>query len=114
MEYSQDNSVPPDRSTSNSLSQLTTVPREAFERAIAHSKDVGESLIMTVEDSQIAIAWGVREAMHRLEMSVYRLHELTGLTCDFIDQIIEGTADISDSEPISKLEVALGVRLNHL
>lgn len=52
--------------------------------------------------------------MHRLEMSVYRLHELTGLTCDFIDQIIEGTADISDSEPISKLEVALGVRLNHL
>lgn len=114
MNYSHGKNTPSDGSPSDPLHQLTVVPREAFQQAIAHSKDVGESLIMTMEDSQIALAWAVREAMHRLEMSVYRLHELTGLTCDFIDQIIEGTADISDSEPISKLEVALRVRLDHL
>jgi len=96
------------------LSQLTSVPRETFKRAIAHSKDVAHSVIMTVEDSQIAIAWAVREAMERLEMTVFNLHERTGLDCDFIDKILEGAADISDSEPISKLEAALGVRLNHL
>lgn len=105
---------PSNKSKSEALSQLTSVPRDAFERAIAHGKDVAHSVIMTVEDSQIAIAWAVREAMARLEISIYHLHELTGLECDFIDRILEGTADISDSEPISKLEVALGVRLNQL
>ncbi len=114
MNYSHGKNTPSDGSPSDPLNQLTAVPREAFQRAIAQSKDVGESLIMTMEDSQIAIAWAVQEAMSRLEMSVYRLHELTGLECDFIDQILESSADISDSEPISKLEGALGVRLNHL
>ena len=108
------NEGPTNPSTTDPLNQLTSVPREAFERAIAHGKDVAHSVIMTVEDSQIAIAWAVREAMAHVEMSVYRLHEVTGLSCDFIDQILEGTADISDSEPISKLEMALRVRLNHL
>lgn len=101
-------------SSPNPLSQLTSVPREAFDRAIAHGKDVAHSPILTVEDSQLAIAWAVREAMGRLEISIYHLHELTGLECDFIDKVIEGTADISDSEPISKIEAALRVRLTHL
>lgn len=114
MKHSPDNGSPRNEPLSAPLNLLTTVPREVFERAIAHSKDVAESVIMTVEDSQLAIAWAVREAMHRLEMSIYRLHELTGLECDFIDKILEGVADISDSEPISKLEVALGIRLHHL
>lgn len=96
------------------LQRLTAVPREAFERAISNSKDVAHSLIMTVEDSQIALSWAVREAMAKLEIGVYELHERTGLGCEFIDAILEGVADISDSEPISKLERALQVRLNHL
>jgi hypothetical protein len=114
MKHSPERGAPRNEHVVDSLNQLTAVPREALHRAIAHSKDVAESVIMTVEDSQIAIAWAVREAMERLDMSIYHLHELTGLECDFIDKIIEGSADISDSEPLSKLEVALGVRLNSL
>lgn len=104
----------PSSSHDDPLRQLAAVPRDALDRAISHGKDVADSLMRTAEDSQIAIAWAVREAMQKLEIGVYQLHELTGLSCDFIDAILEGVADITDSEPISKLESALHVSLNHL
>jgi hypothetical protein len=96
------------------LSQLIMTPADAFERAISHGKDSAYAVLSTVEDSQIALAWAVREAMQKLEIGIFNLHELTGLTCDYIDAILEARADISDSEPIGKLEQALHVRLNHL
>jgi hypothetical protein len=104
----------PDQEAQDPLSSLSTVSPAAFERAIQHGKDKAYALISTVEDSQIAIAWAVREAMSKLEIGTYELHELTGLPCDYIDEVLEARADISDSEPISKLEQALHVQLNHL
>lgn len=109
--YGPHNSQP----TSNDpLKDLTMVPKEALCRAIAHGQDSTNSAFYTVEDSRIAIAWAVREAMESQGMKVYPLHELTDLPCEFIDAVLAGTADISDSEPISKLEFALRTSLNHL
>lgn len=47
-------------------------------------------------------------------MSVYGLHEKTGLDCTFLEEMLNGTGDISDSEPLQKIERALGVPLSHL
>ena len=52
--------------------------------------------------------------MSKLEIGIYRLHELTGLTCDYIGDVLEARADLTDSEPISRLERALHEQLNHL
>lgn len=100
--------------TQDALAELVVTPPEAFKRAINHGRDTAYAIMSTVEDSQIAIAWAVREAMQKLELSIYTLHELTGLPCEYIAGIIEARADISDSEPISKLEQALHVQLAHL
>jgi hypothetical protein len=98
----------------DALASLALTPPAAFQRAIHQGKDSAYAIISTVKDSQIAIAWAVREAMDQLELGTYRLHEMTGLTCDYIDAVLEARADISDSDPISKLEQALHVPLNHL
>ena len=104
----------PHQEAQDALSTLSSVSPAAFERAIQHGKDSAYAVISTVEDSQIAIAWAVREAMSTLEIGIYRLHELTGLTCDYIGDVLEARADLTDSEPISRLERALHVQLNHL
>jgi hypothetical protein len=39
---------------------------------------------------------------------------MTGLSHELIASILDATYDLKDSEPISKLESALGIRLNHL
>lgn len=98
----------------DALASLALTPPAAFQRAIHQGKDSAYAIISTVKDSQIAIAWAVREAMEQLELGTYRLHEMTGLTCDYIDAVLEARADVTDSEPISKLEQVLHVQLNHL
>lgn len=98
----------------DALLHLTSLPTAAFDRGLEHGKDRAYAMLSSVEDSQIAIAWAVREAMEKLELGIYRVHELTGLTCDYIEAVLEARADICDSEPIRKLELALQVQLNHL
>ena len=100
--------------TQDELQKLTSIPVEALKRAIAHDLDSGNPLILSEEESKIAIAQAMREAMTAQEMSVYHLHEKTRLPCEVIEALMNGTGDISDSDPIQRIEVALRVRLCHL
>ena len=52
--------------------------------------------------------------MEERSISSYALYEMTGLSHVLIASILDATYDLQDSEPISKLESALGIRLNHL
>jgi hypothetical protein len=98
----------------NELEQLTTIPVDAFERARQHDLDSGNPFFLAEEDSKIAIGQAIREAMRVREINVYTLHEKTGLLCDVIEALMNGTGDISDSDPIQRLEAALRTRLTHL
>ena len=93
------------------LKDLTAVPVDELARVLQHDLDSPNPIFLSEEDSKIAIAHAIREAMETREMSVYHLHERTGLSCDVIEELINGTGDISDSDPLRKLEVALSVRL---
>lgn len=96
------------------LQKLTTIPVKALKRAIEHDLDSAHPLLLSEEDSRIAIAQAMREAMTAQEISVYHLHEKTRLPRDVIEAFMNGTGDISDSDPIQRIEVALRVRLSHL
>lgn len=98
----------------DALKDLTAVPVDALARALQHDLDSPSPLFLSEEDSKIAIAQAIQEAMETLKVSVYHLHERTGLSCDVIEDLRNGTGDISDSEPLRKLEHALGVPLSHL
>lgn len=98
----------------DALKDLTAVPVDALTRALRHDLDSPNPILFSEEDSKIAIAQAIREAMETRKMSVYHLHEKTGLPCDVIEDLTNGTGDISDSEPLQKLEDALGVPLSHL
>jgi lambda repressor-like predicted transcriptional regulator len=52
--------------------------------------------------------------MEERGISAYALYEVTGLSHETIASILDATYALQDSEPISLLESALGVRLNHL
>jgi hypothetical protein len=96
------------------LEKLTAIPVDAFERARQHDLDSGNPFFLAEEDSKIAIGQAIREAMSVREINVYTLHEKTGLPCDVIEALMNGTGDISDSDPIQRLEAALRTRLTHL
>jgi len=100
--------------SSDELAQLTTVSRETLRRALEHDLDSPNPLLVTEDDSRIAISFSMHEALQARRMSVYDLHEKTGLDCTFIEEMLNGTGDISDSEPLQKIERALGVPLSHL
>ena len=89
--------------TSDPLQDLTTFPSTFW-----------DSCTKSIDQSREDIALAVQEAMREKEISVYALFERTGLSTELIYSILEGTYDLFDSEPITKLEKALGVRLNHL
>jgi hypothetical protein len=114
MKHQSRPSSPSPEQSHEGLSQITTTPLSAFRRAAAQGQDSAYSLFTSVEDSQCAIALAVAEAMTKHQIGTYRLHELTGLSCDYIEAILEAQADLHDSEPISQLEQALQVQLNHL
>lgn len=96
------------------LTALTHIPVAALRRALAHDLDSPSPLFLSVEDSQIAIAQAIREAMDHQHLTTYHLHEMTGLSCDFIEAMMNEEGDLSDSEPLSRIQEALGIRLTHL
>ncbi len=96
------------------LQQLTTVPADAFERALQHDLDSPHPIFLSEEDSRLAIGHALREAMEAQGVSVYHLHEQTGISYEFLENMLNGSGDISDSEPLHKLENTLHVRLSHL
>jgi hypothetical protein len=96
------------------LKKLTTIPVDALERARQHDLDLANPLFLSEEDSKIAIGQAMREAMSAQEITVYILQEKTGLSCDVIEALMSGTGDISDSDPIQRLEFALRTPLTHL
>jgi ribosome-binding protein aMBF1 (putative translation factor) len=73
-----------------------------------------DSCAKTLQQSREDIADRVRDAMEERGISAYALYEVTGLSHETIASILDATYDLQDSEPISLLESALGVRLNHL
>lgn len=89
--------------TNDALQGLTSIPG-----------NIWETFMQSVQESRDAISEAVKEAMNEKGISVYGLHEETGLSCDFIESVLDATMPLNDSEPISKLERALRVRLNHL
>jgi len=99
---------------SNEIKELNAIPVEALERALKYDLDSGNPLLLSEKDSKIAIAQAMKEAMAAQRISVYHLHEKTRLPCEAIEALVNGTGDISDSEPIQRIEVALRVRLSHL
>jgi hypothetical protein len=96
------------------LEKLTTIPVDALLRAQQHDLDSANPLFLSEEDSKIAIGQAIREAMSIQEITVYILHEKTGLSCNVIKALMSGTGDISDSDPIQRLEFALRTPLSHL
>jgi hypothetical protein len=96
------------------LAHLTIVPAEVLRRAIQHDLDVPCSLLLSEEDSRIAISQAIQEALEAQNSNVYTLHERTGLSCDFIEKMLDGSGDIRDSDPLQRIQAALGVRLSHL
>jgi len=102
------------QSADDALQGLTTVPVDALRRALQHDLDSGTPLILSEDDSKIAIGQAIRTAMQAQEITAYLLHERTGLPTDIIQEFIEGRGDISDSEAMQKIQAALRVRLSHL
>jgi hypothetical protein len=96
------------------LTALTLIPVAVLRRTLTHDLDSPSPLLLSVEDSQIAIAQAIREAMEDQRVTIYHLHEMTGLSCDFIEAMVNEEGDLSDSEPLSKIQEALGIRLTHL
>lgn len=105
---------PPSSDGANELAKLTMIPADALERARQHDLDSAKPLFLSEEDSKIAIGQAIREAMSVQNKNVYTLHEKTGLPCEVIEALMNGTGDISDSDPIQRLEDALRTRLSHL
>ena len=89
--------------TNDALQGLTSIPG-----------NVWDTFMQSVQESRDAISEAVKEVMEEKEISVYRLHEETGLSCDFIESVLDATMPLNDSELISRLERGLQVRLNHL
>ena len=98
-----DHRKPNPERTNDALQGLTSIPG-----------NVWDTFMHTVQESRDAISEAVKEAMEEKGISVYRLHEDTGLSCDFIESVLDATMPLNDSGPISLLERALQVRLNHL
>ena len=96
------------------LTKLAHIPVTALARALARDLDSPSPLLLSVEDSQIAIAQAIREEMENQSLTTYHLHEITGLSCDFIEELINGRGDLSDSEPLSRIQEALKIRITHL
>lgn len=68
----------------------------------------------SVRESREAIAHSVRSAMDEQQISTYLLAEKSGVSPELIELILDGAYDLCDSLPISQLEKALSIRLNHL
>jgi hypothetical protein len=66
------------------------------------------------DDSRQAIAEAVRGALDSQGLSVYVLHEQSGLSCEVIDGVLDGHIDLRDSEVLTTLQFALKVPLTHL
>jgi hypothetical protein len=81
---------------------------------VAHDLDSPSPLLLSVEDSQIAIGQALREEMEIQSLTTYHLHEMTGLSCDFIEAMVRDRGDLSDSEPLSRIQEALRIRITHL
>lgn len=96
------------------LTKLTHIPVAALRRAVAHDLDSPSPLLLSVEDSQIAIGQALREEMEIQSLTTYHLHEMTGLSCDFIEAMVRDRGDLSDSEPLSRIQEALRIRITHL
>lgn len=101
-------------SRNDELTKLTHIPVAALARALAHDLESPSPLLLSVEDSQIAIAQAIREEMESQSITTYHLHEMTGLSCDFIEAMIRERGDLSDSEPLSRIQGALKIRITHL
>lgn len=104
----------PSREQGNPFSDLASIPSDAFRRALQHGMDSAEPMFLSEDDSRIAIAQAIRQAMAERELTVYQLHEATGLSVDILNTFIEAEAIISDSFPITMIGQALGIDLGNL
>jgi hypothetical protein len=104
----------PGPSRSDELANLTHIPVTALRRALAHDLDSPDPLLVSVEDSQIAIAQAIQLEMEAQCLTIYHPHEVTGLSCDFIEAMANGDGDLSDSAPLTTLQEALHTKLTHL
>jgi hypothetical protein len=68
----------------------------------------------TEDDSRMAVAVAVHRAMSAQDLTPYELHERTGLPLDTVQDILDAEFPLTDSEPLTKLEQALNIRLGHL
>ena len=76
--------------------------------------DSANPVLLSEDDSKIAIAQAIRQAMEERGISFYQLHEATGLFIEVVNAFIAAEGDISDSLPITKIERELRVNLTGL
>ena len=88
----------------NPLSDLASISPDAYREALARDMDSANPVLLSEIDSKIAIAHAIKQAMQYQDITVYQLHEVTGLAVDTIDAFISAQADLSDSLPITKLD----------
>jgi hypothetical protein len=88
--------------------------KQATDDLVDMSKGLSASALGLVEESQANIAAAIRAAMEDKQISVYELHELSGVDLDIVQDLADGDYDLHDSEPITKIEEQLGISLRHL
>lgn len=73
-----------------------------------------ESGLPSVGDSAAAIGAAVRHALRDHGLSLFLLHEMSGIPLDVVADAAGGVYDMTDSAPISAIERALKIPLQHL
>ncbi len=64
--------------------------------------------------SRYLIAQAIQKRLAEIEMSIFELHERSGVALATIDQIINQTHDLGDFEPVIKIESVIRASLRHL
>jgi hypothetical protein len=89
------------------LAELVNIPADTFRAAHRSDQDSGTPLILTERDSQIAISHAIKQAMEQEGVTVYLLAEKSGLSVEVVQDYIDGSGSVSDTDPLTKLDRAL-------
>jgi hypothetical protein len=91
----------------DALAELVNVPTDAFRAAHRSDQDSGTPLILTEQDSQIAISHAIKQAMEQEGVTLYLLAEKSGLSVEVVQTYIDGSGSVSDTYPLTRLDQAL-------
>ncbi len=100
--------------------ELSEVLRELQSPSVASlidlvRDDFGSPLFRGEDESQMIISQAVRRAMDEKGISLFELHERSQLPIEDLQNLLtRAKIDLRDSDPLVRLEQALGTSLRHL